>query len=289
MPRDYYLLPGREVRRASARPTAPISSRCQDSPASPTPAPRPTRSSRSRPRWPRSNGRPSRAATSPSSTIPMTLAGLKAKAPEFDWALMLKTAGLDASPTVLMAQQHRADRDGQDLVATPLADVEGLSRLPLRQRPRDRSCPRRSTTRSSISIRRRCRACRCSATAGSAASQLVNGALGEAVGAALCRSTISRRRAEAQDGRADRQSARRLSASDRRARPGWTTRRARRRWPSSPRSIRASAIRSSISTIRRFKVDRGDLLGNAMRVGRVPASAAAVSASPSRSTARCGR
>jgi putative endopeptidase len=29
---------------------------------------------------------------------PQTLAGLKAKAPEFDWALMLKTAGLDSSP-----------------------------------------------------------------------------------------------------------------------------------------------------------------------------------------------
>lgn len=35
---------------------------------------------------------------------PQTIAGLKAKAPEFDWALMLKTAGVDSSPQILMTQ-----------------------------------------------------------------------------------------------------------------------------------------------------------------------------------------
>ena len=42
---------------------------------------------------------------------PEMLAGLKAKAPEFDWPLMLKTAGSADIADVMMAQQHRADRD----------------------------------------------------------------------------------------------------------------------------------------------------------------------------------
>ncbi|WP_448663247.1 M13 family metallopeptidase [Sphingomonas sp. CJ20] len=52
---------------------------------------------------------------------PQTLAGLKAKAPEFDWALMLKTAGLDSSPTVLMTQNTAVSAMGKILVATPLS------------------------------------------------------------------------------------------------------------------------------------------------------------------------
>ena len=207
---------------ASARPIAPISSRCWNWPASPTPAPRPMRSSRSKPRWPRSNGRPSRAATSPSSTIPRTLAGLEAKAPEFDWALMLKTAGLESSPKVLMTQNTALTAMGKLLAATPLADVEGLYGLPLRQRSRARSCPRRSTTRASTSIRRRCRACRSSAIAGSAASQLVNGALGEAVGKLYVAQLFPAGRRGADD-RADRESARPPIRSGSPARPGWTT------------------------------------------------------------------
>jgi putative endopeptidase len=51
---------------------------------------------------------------------PQTLAGLEAKAPEFDWALMLKTAGLDSSPTVLMTQNTALAALGKTLVATPL-------------------------------------------------------------------------------------------------------------------------------------------------------------------------
>ena len=51
---------------------------------------------------------------------PETLAGLKAKAPEFDWALMLKTAGLDSSPTVLMANNTALTAMGKIMAATPL-------------------------------------------------------------------------------------------------------------------------------------------------------------------------
>ncbi|MDB5712309.1 MAG: endothelin-converting protein [Sphingomonas bacterium] len=51
---------------------------------------------------------------------PETLAGLKAKAPEVDWALMLKTAGLDNTPTVLMTNNTALTAMGKIMVATPL-------------------------------------------------------------------------------------------------------------------------------------------------------------------------
>ncbi len=51
---------------------------------------------------------------------PETLAGLEAKAPEFDWALMLKTAGLDSSPTVLMTQNTAVSALGKLFAATPV-------------------------------------------------------------------------------------------------------------------------------------------------------------------------
>ncbi|WP_213981658.1 M13 family metallopeptidase [Sphingomonas sp. dw_22] len=52
---------------------------------------------------------------------PETVAGLEAKAPEFDWALLLKTAGIESSPTVLMTQNTAIAAMGKILVATPLA------------------------------------------------------------------------------------------------------------------------------------------------------------------------
>ena len=51
---------------------------------------------------------------------PEDLAGLKAKAPDVDWALMLKTAGLDGSPKVLMANNTALTAMGKIMVATPL-------------------------------------------------------------------------------------------------------------------------------------------------------------------------
>jgi putative endopeptidase len=51
---------------------------------------------------------------------PEDLAGLEAKAPEFNWALMLKTAGLDQSPKVLMANNTAITAEGKLLTATPL-------------------------------------------------------------------------------------------------------------------------------------------------------------------------
>ena len=52
---------------------------------------------------------------------PETLAGLKAKAPDFDWALMLRTAGLPTTGTVIMGQNTAVAAMGKILTATPLA------------------------------------------------------------------------------------------------------------------------------------------------------------------------
>ncbi|MEO5939134.1 MAG: M13 family metallopeptidase [Sphingomonas sp.] len=51
---------------------------------------------------------------------PQTLAGLKAKAPEVDWALMLRTAGLDSSPQALMMNNTALTAMGKIMAATPL-------------------------------------------------------------------------------------------------------------------------------------------------------------------------
>ncbi|MEO8361775.1 MAG: M13 family metallopeptidase [Vicinamibacteria bacterium] len=51
---------------------------------------------------------------------PETLAGLQAKAPDWDWALMLKTARLDSSPTVLMTNNTALTAMGKIFTDTPL-------------------------------------------------------------------------------------------------------------------------------------------------------------------------
>jgi putative endopeptidase len=51
---------------------------------------------------------------------PENVEGLKKKAPEFDWPLLLKTAGVDSSPTVLMTNNTAVTAMGKLMVATPL-------------------------------------------------------------------------------------------------------------------------------------------------------------------------
>ena len=46
--------------------------------------------------------------------------GLKAKAPDWDWALMLRTAGLDKSPTVLMTNNTALTAEGKIFTDTPV-------------------------------------------------------------------------------------------------------------------------------------------------------------------------
>jgi putative endopeptidase len=52
---------------------------------------------------------------------PEDIAGLTAKAPEFDWPLLVKTAGLEASPKVLMMQNTAIAAMGKLFAATPVA------------------------------------------------------------------------------------------------------------------------------------------------------------------------
>ncbi|WP_066801573.1 M13 family metallopeptidase [Sphingomonas soli] len=51
---------------------------------------------------------------------PQSLAGLEAKAPDFDWELMLKKAGLESAPTIIMAHNTALAAIGKIMVATPL-------------------------------------------------------------------------------------------------------------------------------------------------------------------------
>ena len=51
---------------------------------------------------------------------PETIEGLKGKAPDWDWALMLKTAGLDSSPKVLMGNNTALTALGKIFTETPL-------------------------------------------------------------------------------------------------------------------------------------------------------------------------
>jgi len=51
---------------------------------------------------------------------PEDLAGLTRKAPEFDWSLLLKTAGIDSAPTIIMANNTAITALGKTFAATPL-------------------------------------------------------------------------------------------------------------------------------------------------------------------------
>lgn len=51
---------------------------------------------------------------------PMNRAGMTALAPQFDWALMLKTAGLDGQPSVIMATSTALAANGKLLDSVPL-------------------------------------------------------------------------------------------------------------------------------------------------------------------------
>ncbi|WP_157105567.1 M13 family metallopeptidase [Sphingomonas sp. TDK1] len=51
---------------------------------------------------------------------PQSIAGLSAKAPDFDWAVLLKTAGLESSPQILMTQNTALTALGKIFAATSL-------------------------------------------------------------------------------------------------------------------------------------------------------------------------
>ena len=66
---------------------------------------------------------------------PMDRAQLAELAPQFDWPATLDHLGLGAMPTVVVARAERGRRGGQADRRRAARDLEGLSRLPLRQRP----------------------------------------------------------------------------------------------------------------------------------------------------------
>ena len=204
---------------------------------------------------------------------PQTIDGLKAKAPEFDWVLMVKTAGLSASPTVLMTQNTALIAMGKIFAATPVDTWKAYLAYPLHQR--SRPVPAEGVRRGEVRLLREdaARACRRSASAGSAACNWSNGALGEAVGE-LYVAKYFPPEAEAADGRARREPARRATRSASTNSPGWTRRPRRPRSRSSPRSSRRSAIRSSGIDYSSLEVERDDLLGNADARRRVRVAAA---------------
>ena len=67
---------------------------------------------------------------------PMDRAGMTKLAPQFDWELMMNTAGLAQIPSVIMTQTTAITAMGKLLDTVPLRNVEGLDGLPFRQRPR---------------------------------------------------------------------------------------------------------------------------------------------------------
>ena len=87
---------------------------------------------------------------------PMTRAQLTKLAPQFDWDRDARQGAASATPkTVIVTRAVGGRRRGQDPRLDAALDLEGLARLPLRLATTRASCPRRSTTRASTSIRRR--------------------------------------------------------------------------------------------------------------------------------------
>ena len=101
---------------------------------------------------------------------PMDLAKLNAFAPQLEWDRALAKAGLGDVKTVVVTETTRGPGNRQAARQRAARHVEGLSGLPLHQRPRSLSAQGVRPGAGSISIRRRCATCPTSATGGSAAS-----------------------------------------------------------------------------------------------------------------------
>src|SRR5262245_6622406 len=119
MPRDYYLLPGEKydgfrkayrvyveqiqtiagIRDASTKADAIVA----------------LETAMAREQWP-----PEENRNIAKLNDPQTIEGLKAKAPEFDWRLMVGTAGLSSSPTVLMMNNTALVAMSKIFAATPV-------------------------------------------------------------------------------------------------------------------------------------------------------------------------
>ena len=120
MPRDYYLLPGekydafRKAYRAYVEQMLTLGGVADASAKADTIVALETAMAKQQ--W-----SPAESRDIARLNDPETLAGLKTKAPDFDWALMLGTAGLPTTGTVIMGQNTAVAAMGKILTATPLA------------------------------------------------------------------------------------------------------------------------------------------------------------------------
>ena len=119
MPRDYFLLPGEKYDAFRTAYRAYVQ-RVQELAGIPGAAARADRIVALETAMAKQQWSPEQSRDIAKLNDPETVQGLKAKAPEFDWSLMLKTAGLESSPQVLMAQNTAVAALGKTLVATPL-------------------------------------------------------------------------------------------------------------------------------------------------------------------------
>jgi putative endopeptidase len=119
MPRDYYLLPGAKYEGFRTAYKAYIQ-RMQELAGIPDAAAKADAILALETAMAKEQWSPEQSRDIAKLNDPETLAGLKAKAPEVDWALMLKTAGLDNTPTVLMTNNTALTAMGKIMVATPL-------------------------------------------------------------------------------------------------------------------------------------------------------------------------
>ena len=153
--RDYYLLEGAKYDAYRAAYQAYLT-KLQQLAGIADAAARADGSSRSKPRSPRSTGSPRTAATSARSTTRWTAAKLNAFAPQLQWDRALPKAGLGDVKTVVVTEDHRGPGDRQAGRQRAARDLEGLSRLPLHQRPRRLSAQGFRPGPVRLSIRRRC-------------------------------------------------------------------------------------------------------------------------------------
>ena len=181
MPRDYYLLPGEKYDAFRAAYRAYVQ-KIQELAGIPDAAAKTDAIIALETKLAEKFWSPEQSRDLAKLNDPQTLAGLEAKAPEFDWALMLKTAGIDAAPTIIMGNNTALTEIGKIMVATPLQTwkdwmafqfVSGNA-LYLPKAFDDARFDFYSKTMSGVQVKR---------DRWKRGIQLVNGALGESVGA----------------------------------------------------------------------------------------------------------
>ena len=187
---------------------------------------------------------------------PQTIDGLKAKAPEFDWVLMVKTAGLSASPTVLMTQNTALIAMGKIFAATPVDTWQAYLAYHFIS-DHAQYLPKAFDEAKFDFFAKTLAGVQAQRERWKRGVDWSNGALGEAVGEVY----VAKYFPPAAKGRWPSSSRTCVGAygSASTTRPGWTRRPRRPRSRSSRRSSRGSAIRSNGATTRRSRSSADDL------------------------------